>query len=83
LTIQKLHIFVTINSYIFIGRKQKIEHRKQNNSYIFIGQNRKVNTENKKVNERYEVKKTNGARCQWLMPVILATWEAEIERIMV
>jgi hypothetical protein len=23
------------------------------------------------------------ARCQWLMPVILATWEAKIKRIMV
>jgi hypothetical protein len=22
-----------------------------------------------------------GARCQWLMPIILATWEAEIRRI--
>jgi hypothetical protein len=26
-------------------------------------------------------KKNKAARCQWLTPVILATWEAEIERL--
>jgi hypothetical protein len=28
-----------------------------------------------------EIKVSMKTRCQWLMPVILATWEAEIRRI--
>jgi hypothetical protein len=29
------------------------------------------------------LKRTRQARCQWLTPVILTTWEAEIRRIVV
>jgi hypothetical protein len=29
------------------------------------------------------IKTLSDARYQWLMPVILATWEAEIERVVV
>jgi hypothetical protein len=31
----------------------------------------------------YRVKKVQRARNQWLTPIILATWEAETERIVV
>jgi hypothetical protein len=38
-------------------------------------------------NQYYQKKKKkkipSQARCQWLMPIILATWEAEITRFMV
>jgi hypothetical protein len=33
--------------------------------------------------DNIKFKKLNAAGCQWLMPVILATQEAEIRRIMV
>jgi hypothetical protein len=38
---------------------------------------------NKRTNKQTTTKKTNPDGCQWLTPVILATWEAEIGRIVV
>jgi hypothetical protein len=43
----------------------------------------KGKTLSKKPRNKMEKKKKKSARCQWLMPVILAIQEAEIRRIMV
>jgi hypothetical protein len=60
--------------------------------YVYITANDKVNVANKQLvklgqgylpNRASEYMKIHEARHQWLMPVILAIWEAEIRRIMV
>jgi hypothetical protein len=60
-----------------------------------MGQNIQSAERIKTANQEYHIQKTlqhlpttlgysqNCFRCQWLMPIILATWEAEIERITV